>query len=62
MTVRLATPQPDIIARQRRLVSAIIDQEKPAHTHYDLDVVTPALQIGVTSQIGVDTLLGLVPD
>ena len=43
--------------RQELVARAIIDMEKPAHTYYHLDVVTPAFQIGVHSTIGVDTLL-----
>jgi phage tail-like protein len=60
--IRLATPEPSVIAGQRRLVQAIIDQEKPAHTYYSLEVITPSLQIGTTSTIGVDTLLGAGPE
>ncbi len=60
--IRLDTAEPASIARHRRIVSAVIDQEKPAHTYYDLDVITPVLQIGVTSKIGVNTLLGPVPE
>lgn len=41
-----------------QVVKAILDQEKPAHTDYKLDVVTPRMQVGVHSRIGVDTLLG----
>jgi phage tail-like protein len=58
VTIRLSTTQPDQIAAQRRIVASIIDAEKPAHTYYTLDVETPILQIGVTSHVGVDTLLG----
>lgn len=61
VTVRLPTTDPDEIAAQRRIVAAIIDAEKPAHTYYTLDVETPILQIGVTSRVGVDTLLGGAP-
>ena len=42
----------------KEIVTAIIDMEKPAHARYELEVVTPVLQIGVHSTIGVDTLLG----
>ena len=44
--------------RQREIVQGIVDAEKPAHTWYELDVIEPELQIGVTSHIGVDTLIG----
>jgi phage tail-like protein len=47
------------IARQRRLLEAIIEAEKPAHTQYTLDVELPdKLQVGVHSTVGVDTMLG----
>jgi P2-related tail formation protein len=44
--------------RQREIVQDIVDAEKPAHTWYELDVIEPELQVGVTSRIGVDTLIG----
>jgi phage tail-like protein len=46
------------IRRQRQIVEAILDAEKPAHTWYELEVSTPELQVNVHSQIGVDTLVG----
>jgi phage tail-like protein len=57
--VLLRLPHPDPLARRRveALVRAIVDVEKPAHTRYRLDVLTPAMRIGVYSRIGVDTLL-----
>jgi len=39
-------------------VKAIIDQEKPAHTFYLLDLQLPRLEVGVASRVGVNTLLG----
>jgi phage tail-like protein len=44
--------------RREQIARAIIDQEKPAHTFYDLRIEFPTMQIGVTSTVGVDTLLG----
>ncbi|MCO5188699.1 MAG: phage tail protein [Anaerolineae bacterium] len=44
--------------RRKQIARAIIDQEKPAHTYYDLIVDIPTMQIGVTSTVGVDTVLG----
>jgi phage tail-like protein len=58
LTIRLSTTLPAEIAAKRRIVTAIIDAEKPAHTYYTLNVETPILQVGVTSRVGVDTLLG----
>ncbi len=56
--VRLPSPDPEEIRQQREVITAIIDMEKPAHTHYVLEVETPTLELGVRSTIGVDTLLG----
>jgi phage tail-like protein len=58
VTLYLREPNRDALLRQTRIARAIIDQEKPAHTYYDLQVVVPTMQIGVTSTLGVDTLLG----
>jgi phage tail-like protein len=58
VVVRLPTTDPAELVAQRRLITAIVDAEKPAYSHYTLDVETPTLQIGVTSTVGVDTLLG----
>jgi phage tail-like protein len=53
------------ITRQREIITALIDMEKPAHTCYnreDPDLIRfPTMQIGQTSTIGVDTLLGDFP-
>ena len=43
-----------------REIRKVIDTEKPAHTHYQLAVTSPTMQIGVHSTIGVDTILGTV--
>jgi phage tail-like protein len=55
--LRLPHPDPRVRRRVEQLVRATLDVEKPAHTRYRLDVLTPAMQLGVHSQIGVDTLL-----
>ena len=39
-------------------VRAIVDREKPAHTMYDLCVISPGLRVGYQARLGVDTLLG----
>jgi phage tail-like protein len=43
------------------ILREILDAEKPAHTYYRLDLETPVLQIGVTSTVGVDTVLAPGP-
>jgi phage tail-like protein len=45
-------------SRKEQIARAIIEQEKPAHTYYDLHLqFPPTMQIGVRSTVGVDTLL-----
>ena len=56
--VRMILEQSDLLARKEQIARAIIDQEKPAHTFYDLEIETPAFQIGVRSEVGVNTMLG----
>jgi phage tail-like protein len=48
--------------RRVQIARAIIDQEKPAHTYYHLEVVIPTMQIGMYSKVGEDTLLGTTKD
>jgi phage tail-like protein len=59
--VTISLPPLDTDARLRQIViaRALIDLEKPAHTEYSLEVLGPAMQVGVMSTIGVDTLLGV---
>jgi phage tail-like protein len=62
--VRVRLPTLDLVQLKwmTEVTTAIIDMEKPAHTHYQLSVSTPTFQLGVTSTIGVDTLLGAPAD
>lgn len=60
VTMVLDTFDPDLLKRKEQIARAIVDQEKPAHTDYDLEVaITNPMQVGVHSTIGVDTLLPL---
>jgi phage tail-like protein len=62
--VKVVLPQTDDSRaglRDRAIARALIDLEKPAHTAYELEFDFPTLQIGVTSHVGVDTLLGVAP-
>lgn len=59
--VRAHVADPGQLLTLTQRISAIVDAEKPAHTTYQLTIDTPVLQIGVTSTIGVDTLLGSPP-
>jgi phage tail-like protein len=45
------------IETRRRIAHEVIEQAKPAHTYYDLDLETPRFQVGVHSRIGADTFL-----
>jgi phage tail-like protein len=60
VTMRLDTFDLAVLDRKAKIARAIIDQEKPAHTYYDLEVsTTNSMQVGIHSTIGVDTLLPL---
>ncbi len=61
--VKMSLPAPDPEARLRKeqIARAIIDQEKPAHTYYDLQIQFPTMQIQMQSTVGVDTVLGIPP-
>ncbi|NEQ15866.1 MAG: hypothetical protein F6K10_43955 [Moorea sp. SIO2B7] len=58
--------------RQIEIATAIIEQEKPAHTKYRLEIIYPdTMQIGTFdpnsgegtgSQIGIDTIFGKIPE
>jgi len=52
-----AAPLPEELVRILRIATEIIEAEKPAHCIYRLNVITASFQVGVTSRIGVDTLL-----
>lgn len=58
VTMRLPWDTPEEQLRQSAIAHALIDLAKPAHTYYELELLFPTMQIGVTSTIGVDTLLG----
>lgn len=46
------------LERVQEIALAIVDQEKPAHTHYSWQIETPTMQIGTYSHVGIDTFLG----
>jgi phage tail-like protein len=46
------------VQRQSAIARALIELEKPAHTHFGLIVDHPSMQIGFFSHVGQDTLLG----
>lgn len=52
------------LERKRQIAKAIIEQEKPAHTFYDLEIEVPStIQVGVITRatVGVNTFLGDIP-
>ena len=52
------------LKRKTQIAEAIVDQEKPAHTFYHLDIEVPStIQVGVRERatIGVNTFLGDIP-
>ncbi|NEO08113.1 MAG: hypothetical protein F6K51_22155, partial [Moorea sp. SIO3I8] len=60
---------PEQLSRQVEIATAIIEQEKPAHTDYQLEIIFPdTIQLadptsGIKgSQIGIDTILGNIPE
>jgi len=63
VTVRVPPPLPPLsqLAGYQRIAIDIIEAEKPAYCIYQLSIIAPSLQIGVTSRVGVDTLLEPTP-
>lgn len=45
VAIQLPTPDPELYWRQSRIATAIIDQEKPAHTFYALKILVRTMQI-----------------
>ncbi|RDE52146.1 MAG: phage tail protein I [Candidatus Accumulibacter meliphilus] len=58
VTVTVPNPDPATLQRQNRIIRALIELEKPAHTAFDYYPKHTTMQIGVHSRIGVDTLIG----
>lgn len=70
VTINIPSPDPAIMKEQLDATRKIIDREKPAHTHYLIDPITPVMLLGVKlagetdeskgfrCRIGMDTLLG----
>ena len=64
--------RPEELQRQIEIATDIIEKEKPAHTQYQLEIIYPnTIQIGTFdpisgtgtgSQIGIDTILGNIPE
>jgi phage tail-like protein len=48
-------------ASDEDMVRRALQQEKPAHTSYDLCLVEPRFRVGLQSTVGVDTIVGGLP-
>jgi phage tail-like protein len=46
---------------QEQTLRRALNQEKPAHTVYDLCLVEPRLRVGVQATVGIDTIIGAYP-
>jgi phage tail-like protein len=44
-----------------RMLRRALDDEKPAHTRYDLCLVEPRFRVGLQSTVGLDTIIGDYP-
>ena len=63
-TVALTLPQadPEQVRRIQQIARAIIDQEKPAHTFYALEVTTPTMRlVSLQRQSDETRTLGTTP-
>lgn len=58
VTISLARPSPEFLARQLQVARDLINLEKPAHTYYKLNSTFPTIQIHCSSTIGTDTIIG----
>jgi phage tail-like protein len=45
VTLNLPVPDPELYQSQARIARTIIDQEKPAHTYYALQILLPTMQV-----------------
>jgi phage tail-like protein len=59
-SVRLVAPKLNQHEKEIQVAIAhsIIELAKPAHTFYELSLVSPRMQVGVHSTVGLDTVLG----
>jgi len=47
------------VQAQRQLAYEVVELAKPAHTGYEFQMLSPEMQIGVHSKVGLDTVLGV---
>jgi hypothetical protein len=75
--VNLGSPDPELISHNRDIADTLIKFEKPAHTHYELEILFNTMQIFAaqpadvtlpdatlrkTAQIDKTTIIGVMPD
>jgi hypothetical protein len=48
-------------AEDERALRRAIEAEKPGHTAYDLALITPGIRVGRQATIGLDTVIGALP-
>ncbi len=59
---RVVIPAPWVrTAADERMLRRAIEAEKPAHTAYQLALITPGIRVGHQSTIGLDTVIGDIP-
>ncbi|HKX26164.1 MAG TPA: phage tail protein [Blastocatellia bacterium] len=59
VNVTMPNPDPAELERNQEIARALIELQKPAHTDFELHFVFTTMQIGKTSTIGKNTLLGI---
>ena len=61
--VRLMASDLDAVTvqAQRQLAYEVVELARPAHTGYEFQVLSPEMQVGVHSTVGLDTVLGATP-
>lgn len=57
VNVAFSTPDRAELKKKTDSVKAVLDIEKPAHTHYTLTISVPTFQIGEQSTVGVNTFI-----
>lgn len=57
VNIAFDTPDPAMLKKKSEAVKAVLEIEKPAHTHYKLEAKGPTFQIGHQSTIGINTLI-----
>lgn len=62
VTVLFPKFEPRELARRTREIKDVINREKPAHTDFVWNVMSPTMQINFHSTVGVDTILGTAPN